>query len=328
MAKYRNYKNKLEMFLASRKGRRFLNVAYSWGAAIVILGALFKLLHWPFGNQMLFIGMMTEFLVFFISGLEKPEEHYKWEQVYPELLSINPLDTKEVDERRKYLARKAKEAKDREDLYDPISPSTTCPSSSQTPALALNLALPEEEIDKLASSLNKLNSAVERLTQLSDASATTLESYHTLLTNQDGISKETEDYKQYLTAVNRSMASLGEVYESQLKDITGQVACIDDINHRLDAIRYAYQDSQIDSDTFRRENAQMVQRIRELNGVYARLLDAMTINMATSPFASSYRSRDYYPEREERRAPQYPSHYDERPLYKDENNLSDNLSKA
>ena len=76
---------KLSLFLASRRGKKILNVAYSWGAAVVIVGALFKLLHWSFGDQMLFVGMMTEFLVFFISGFEQPEETYKWEQVFPEL---------------------------------------------------------------------------------------------------------------------------------------------------------------------------------------------------------------------------------------------------
>ena len=47
---------KLSLFLASRRGKKVLNVAYSWGAAVVIVGALFKLLHWSFGDQMLFVG--------------------------------------------------------------------------------------------------------------------------------------------------------------------------------------------------------------------------------------------------------------------------------
>lgn len=62
MGHYRRYKNILEMYLASHKGRRLLNIVYSWGAAVVILGALFKLLHLPMGNEMLFVGMITEFL--------------------------------------------------------------------------------------------------------------------------------------------------------------------------------------------------------------------------------------------------------------------------
>ena len=55
------------MFLSSERGKRVLNFLYSWGASIVILGALFKLLHIPYANQILFVAMITESIVFFIS---------------------------------------------------------------------------------------------------------------------------------------------------------------------------------------------------------------------------------------------------------------------
>lgn len=64
MGKYRRYKNIIEMFLSSEKGKRVLNFCYSWGASIVILGALFKLLHLPYANQILFFAMITEAAVF------------------------------------------------------------------------------------------------------------------------------------------------------------------------------------------------------------------------------------------------------------------------
>ena len=62
MGKYRRYKNRIEMFLASDKGKRVLNFFYSWGAAVVILGAMFKLLHLPYGDLMLAVGMITRVL--------------------------------------------------------------------------------------------------------------------------------------------------------------------------------------------------------------------------------------------------------------------------
>ena len=58
------------MYLASEKGKRVLNFCYSWGASIVIIGALFKLLHLPYGNQILFVAMTVEALVFFIPHLK------------------------------------------------------------------------------------------------------------------------------------------------------------------------------------------------------------------------------------------------------------------
>ena len=64
---------RLEHFLASERGKRILNYFYSWGAAFVILGALFKLLHIRYGDEILLVSMLTEFAVFFISGFERPE---------------------------------------------------------------------------------------------------------------------------------------------------------------------------------------------------------------------------------------------------------------
>jgi uncharacterized protein YukE len=92
MGKYTRYKNRLEMYLASEQGRRVLNFGYSWGASIVIIGALFKILHLPMGNLMLSIGMITEFIVFIIYGFERPASEYHWENVFPGLKSDNPLD--------------------------------------------------------------------------------------------------------------------------------------------------------------------------------------------------------------------------------------------
>ena len=65
---------RIQNWIESVAGQTFLNYAYSWGAAIVILGALFKLTHIPGANAMLFIGMGTEVLVFFISGFDRPAE--------------------------------------------------------------------------------------------------------------------------------------------------------------------------------------------------------------------------------------------------------------
>lgn len=83
--KYTKYKNFLEKFLDSNHGKRTFNIIYSVGAAIVIIGAMAKILHWPFGNQMLMIGMITEAIVFLVSAFEKPSKEYKWEEVYPVL---------------------------------------------------------------------------------------------------------------------------------------------------------------------------------------------------------------------------------------------------
>lgn len=75
----------LQKFLSSRKGRRFYNFAYCWGACMVIAGALFKIMHLPFDNVLLLLGMGVEIFIFFISGFDVPSAEYHWERVFPEL---------------------------------------------------------------------------------------------------------------------------------------------------------------------------------------------------------------------------------------------------
>ena len=67
-----NFIIRLQHWMDSVPGQTFLNYAYSWGASIVILGALFKLTHLPGGNMMLFVGMGTEVVVFFLSAFDRP----------------------------------------------------------------------------------------------------------------------------------------------------------------------------------------------------------------------------------------------------------------
>ena len=73
-------------FFDSKKGKRLLAFAYGAGAAVVIAGALFKLMHWPFAGAMLTAGMSVEALIFLISAFEPLPKEYHWENVYPEVL--------------------------------------------------------------------------------------------------------------------------------------------------------------------------------------------------------------------------------------------------
>ncbi|MCF6278740.1 MAG: gliding motility protein GldL [Flavobacteriaceae bacterium] len=81
----------------SKTTKKLFNAAYGIGASIVILGALFKILHWPYGNEMLMIGMIVEAIVFFISAFEPVEDDLDWSKVYPELAggkSVGQLEEK------------------------------------------------------------------------------------------------------------------------------------------------------------------------------------------------------------------------------------------
>ena len=95
MGKYKRYKNRIEKFLSGDSGKRFFNFAYSIGAAIVILGALFKILHLPGGNFMLSVGMGVEVMMFLLTAFDRPAKEYNWEEVFPVLSTKDPEDRPE-----------------------------------------------------------------------------------------------------------------------------------------------------------------------------------------------------------------------------------------
>jgi len=76
-------------FLESKKGKNFMAKLYGMGAAVVILGALFKIQHWTYADEMLIVGLGTEAIIFFFSAFEKPHVEYDWSLVYPELAGMN-----------------------------------------------------------------------------------------------------------------------------------------------------------------------------------------------------------------------------------------------
>lgn len=69
----------------SKSSKKLMNMVYGLGASVVILGALFKIMHWPAGNLMLIIGLIVEAIVFAVSAFEPVDDEVDWSLVYPEL---------------------------------------------------------------------------------------------------------------------------------------------------------------------------------------------------------------------------------------------------
>lgn len=85
-------------FFQTKSGQNFMAKLYGIGASVVILGAMFKILHWPGADIMLTVGLTTEAVIFFISAFEKPPADYDWSLVYPELASVDDDNNSPVRE--------------------------------------------------------------------------------------------------------------------------------------------------------------------------------------------------------------------------------------
>ena len=85
-------------FFESKQGKDLMSKLYGWGASVVILGAMFKILHWDGADLMLTLGLTTEAVIFFISGFEKPHAEYDWSLVYPQLSGKKSAPESPVEE--------------------------------------------------------------------------------------------------------------------------------------------------------------------------------------------------------------------------------------
>ena len=304
------------MYLASEKGKRVLNFCYSWGASIVIIGALFKLLHLPYGNQILFIAMTVEALVFFISAFEHPSNEYHWEEVFPVLKSKNPMDRPDFAGTGMSNLINSSDNMDDDNTSGGINinvgngrKANVANNLGGTSVLS-NLDVSEEDTKNLSESIKKLSGAAEQISKmaelteatqkyleqlsgmsenmerfsqvthsLTDVSDTLLNSYKSITDNSDGINQNSRGYVQQMEMLNRNISGLNTIYEIQLKSISSQIESIEHINSGLSRIREMYDGSVVDSSVFRNETEKMTRQLAELNQVYSRLLQAMTVNM-------------------------------------------------
>ena len=309
MGKYKKYKNKIAEFLSSERGQRFFNFAYSIGAAIVIWGALFKILHLPGGNFLLSLGMGTEVVMFILSAFDNPSKSYRWEDVFPVLASHDEEDrpkfggggggivggnggtivingdTKTTPTVSTGDARRAVGIPEGIDLSDEDSKSLS-ESIQKMSAAADQLSRMAELTDAtqsylsqlaaISTQMEQLRTATESLTQVSN---TLLSSYQAITSNSDGLNEQSTGYVEQMETLNRNINGLNTIYEIQLKSVSSQLDNIDRVNAGIKNISRMYENAMGDSDRYCRETEKMTQYIQQLNSVYEKMITAMTINM-------------------------------------------------
>ena len=262
---------KIQKWMDTMAGQTFMQYAYSWGAAIVILGTLFKLTHLPGANLMLFVGMGTEVLVFVLSGFErvtgKAEE------------SANEAQQAAVSQPGAVVITGT----------TPVVGGTTVvsgtPIANMDPeALAHGAALSAAAAN-LASAGQAAAEAQLALSQLKNGGLG-VDPNQIKATDPAAIEEAVKNYAEELTELtevlsrvkaqaarmstdseemenlNRTLTGIATVYELQLRNISKQVSTIE----------------QIDEQT-----RKMAGQIEELNKVYARMIQALTVNMGVAP---------------------------------------------
>jgi len=285
MAKKKNKYSGIQRFLRSQKGQTLLNYAYSWGASVVILGALFKLTHISGADIMLFLGMGTEVLVFFLAGFEPQEAIDDYGEVIPDAeLRGAPLSEETAaalasaaanasagpvviggggagisEDTAAALANAAANLGGAQGGAEP-TPVTIAGASEPTPVTIVNAA----ELAENISTAPAFNSAQFRgmTPEMQEATKAYVEQLNELTDVLRQVAEQsarlTRDSEEMET-MNRTLTGINRFYELQLKSVGTQSATIDDVNE---------------------QTKKLAAQLQELNEVYAKMVEALKMKIA------------------------------------------------
>ena len=264
----------LQKWMDSVPGQTFLNYAYSWGASVVILGTLFKLTHLPGANIMLFAGMGTEVLVFFLSAFDRPFDKTQDGKDLPTHIDEEEIDAEEAEAEAEYNASRNGAAVPGGVVGGGTiiiggaagnagSAQGQGATVAQRGAAVLGFVGGGVGADAAvaAQAAAQIAAGQETAAQLADAQAAYLEQLKNLTETLQKVSEQsvrlTRDSEE-MENLNRTLTGICKVYEMQLKGASQQIGTIDQIND---------------------QSRKMAQQIEQLNSIYARMIEAMTVNM-------------------------------------------------
>ena len=283
-------KDKIGTIMTWEGGQRLFNFAYSIGAAIVIWGALFKILHLPGGNTLLCIGMGTEVLMFILTAFDRPPKEYHWEDVFPE------LEGREANGRIIAGGTGNSVAHDSSARESVGLPSAVDLSEEDRLSLSdsiRRMSAAAEQLSKMAelttatqeylTQMSAISAQMDQLRQTTEAlnsvSSVLLDSYRAITENSASITENSRGYIERMGDLNRNLGGLNTIYEIQLKSVSTQLDSIDRVNRGIKDIRDMYEKSASQSARYCEETEKMARYMQQLNQVYEKMLHAMTINM-------------------------------------------------
>jgi gliding motility-associated protein GldL len=267
-------------FLESRGFKLFMKYLYGLGAAVVIGGALFKIMHWPFANEMLIAGMGTEVVVFFVSAFEPLHAELDWGKVYPQLNEDDEfvMDSGEVDksgmsaEEALAIAEKGMGGIElSSDLFDSLSGSLEGLKNNVD-----KLSKIEDATVATNEYTASVRNATGKMSQLNDGYASTVDAMSNLSSSVGGAAQQANAYHVEVQRVTKNLASLNAVYEMELQDAQQHIATINKFYESLGGAMTNMVEASKDAEAYRNEVSSLTKNLRDLNSIYGGMLSAMS----------------------------------------------------
>jgi len=213
-------------FLESKLFKSIMAKAYGIGAAVVIIGALFKILHLPGADGMLMVGLLTEAVIFFISAFEPPHQEPDWTLVYPELAGLEPKDKKSTSNKgslTQQLDKMLEDAKIGPDLINSLGNGFRALNENVIGLKDLSSAGSKEyagQVERMTKNLSSLNSVYELEITESNNHLKSINEFVGGLSKAVNTLNETnaqaETFKTEMDKLSKNLTSLNNVYGNML----------------------------------------------------------------------------------------------------------------
>ncbi len=287
----------LTELVSSSGWKNFISKLYGLGASVVIVGALFKIQHWPAAGFMLTLGLITEAVIFFFSAFEplREEKEYDWELVYPELADIPDMDEHGLTSGGRSQhgvtgggAGSAALAKFDEMLE----------KAEITPDLFQKLGVGMKKLGESTANMNAMgdvsaasvkymgtiNNANESLNKLTDSYHATTKAinetgstYRNMADSFSGIEAGGKSYQQQLEVLNKNLSALNAVYELQRKGADSNLKETETIYKGIQGLMKDLSESAGDTKKYREQISKLNDNLTALNSVYGNMLSAMNV---------------------------------------------------
>lgn len=272
-------------FFSTPKGKRITGYAYGLGASVVIIGALFKIQHYPGAGIMLGVGMGIEACLFAISAFEDPHPEYHWDKVFPQLVGgdgapilgggmtettvpggkagnsiddiakagkLSESDVQRLNEGIRKLSESASQ----------IGDITAAVSASSNYAKSMNNA--SDSIAAFAATQASLKTSSDSL----------FASYKTVAESMGNVASDAQGYMREMQGITKNLASINASYEMQVKSISEQAGIVTEVNDNLKKVQTAMGEAAIETAAFKDQATKLTQQVSSLNSVYGNMLNA------------------------------------------------------
>jgi gliding motility-associated protein GldL len=195
----------------SPRWKKFMGYVYGWGASVVLIGALFKIQHYPYAGELLTVGMTVEAIIFFFSAFEPPHEQPDWSLVYPELIGLEPRER--------------------------AGGGVQVEGLEQLQSLLEKMSVEPDKISNLSQGLAKLTNAADNLSNLSEAAVVTNGYIQSLQSASESVGQFSNKYAESTQELAESAQKLSNSYQETANTVAtsshGFASKVDESGNKL-----------------------------------------------------------------------------------------------